>query len=82
MGCKAGRCTQTSTFKGIFIVIPSLEGWPTKTKEAPFPHEVRLTLLDTNPAFQCLRGNINDICDFEVDISITQVCILMEELCF
>ena len=30
---------------------PSLEGWPTKTKEAPSPHEVRLTPLDTNPVF-------------------------------
>ena len=28
---------------------PSLEGWPTKAKEAPSPHEVRLTPLDTNP---------------------------------
>ena len=27
---------------------PSLEGWPTKAKEAPSPHEVRLALLDTN----------------------------------
>ena len=33
---------------------PSLEGSPTKAKEAPSPHEVRLALLDTNPAFQCL----------------------------
>ena len=48
MGCEAGRC-KTSTPKGIFIVTPSLEGWPTKVKEAPFPHEVRLTPLDTNP---------------------------------
>ena len=28
---------------------PSLEGWPTKAKEAPSPHEVRMSLLDTNP---------------------------------
>ena len=28
---------------------PSLEGWPTKAKEASSPHEVRLALLDTNP---------------------------------
>ena len=28
---------------------PSLEGWRTKAKEAPSPHEVRLALLDTNP---------------------------------
>ena len=29
-------------------MIPSLEGWPTKTKKAPSPHEVGLTPLDTN----------------------------------
>ena len=28
---------------------PSLEGWPTKAKEVPSPHEVRLAPLDTNP---------------------------------
>ena len=39
-------------------MIPSLEGWPTKAKEAPSPHEVRLTLLDINPLFQCLGGNL------------------------
>ena len=36
MGCEAGRC-KTFTSYGIFIVTPSLEGWPTKTKEAPSP---------------------------------------------
>ena len=35
---------------------PSLEGSPTKAKEAPSPHEVRLAPLDTNPVFQCLGG--------------------------
>ena len=35
---------------------PSLEGWPTKAKEARSPHEVRLSPLDTNPVFQCLGG--------------------------
>ena len=35
---------------------PSLEGWPTKAKEAPFPHEVRMSPLDTNPVFQSLGG--------------------------
>ena len=30
------------------------EGLPTKAKEAPSPHEVRIALLDTNPVFQCL----------------------------
>ena len=33
---------------------PSLEGWPTKAKEAPSPDEVRLAPLDTNPVFQSL----------------------------
>ena len=37
---------------------PSLEGWPTKAKEAPSPHEVRLAPLDTNPVFQNLRGKL------------------------
>ena len=49
-GCEAGR-SKTSTLKDIFIMTPSLEGWPTKAKEAPSPHEVRLTLLDINPVF-------------------------------
>ena len=30
---------------------PSLEGWPTKAKEVPSPHEVRLAPLDTKPVF-------------------------------
>ena len=54
MGCEARRCNKTSTPSGVFIVIPSREVWPTKSKEATSPHEVRLTPLDTNPAFQCL----------------------------
>ena len=37
-------------------MIPSLERPPTKAKEAPSPHEVRLTQLDTNPVFQCVGG--------------------------
>ena len=28
---------------------PSLEGWSTNVKEAPSPHEMRLTQLETNP---------------------------------
>ena len=41
-------------------MIPSLEGWPTKDKEAPSPHEVRISPLDTNPVpvFQSLGGNL------------------------
>ena len=34
---------------------PSLEGWPTKDKEAPSSHDVRLAPLDTNPVFQNLE---------------------------
>ena len=30
---------------------PSLEGWPTKAKEAPSPHEVRLAPLDITQYF-------------------------------
>ena len=37
---------------------PSLEGWPTKAKEAPSPHEVRLVPLYTNPVFQSLGGDL------------------------
>ena len=48
MGCEAGWC-KTSTSWAIFIVTRSLEEWPTKAKEAPSPHQVRLALLDTNP---------------------------------
>ena len=33
----------------------SLEGRPTKAKEAPSPHKVRLDPLDTNPIFQRLE---------------------------
>ena len=53
MGFKTGQCNKASTPQGIFIMKPSLEGWPTGAKEAPSPHEVRLTLLDINPVFQC-----------------------------
>ena len=40
---------------------PSLEGWPTKAKETPSAHEVRLVPLDTNPVFQYL--GIDDLPD-------------------
>ena len=55
MGCEAGQCKK-STLKGIFIVTPSLEGWPTKAQETPSPNEVRLAPLHTNPVFQSLGG--------------------------
>ena len=40
MAWKAGQCNKTS------IPSSALDGWPTKAKEAPSPHEVRLTLLE------------------------------------
>ena len=52
MGFKAGRCNKLSTPKDIFIMTPSLEGWPAKLNEAPCPNELRLTLLEINPAFR------------------------------
>ena len=45
MTCEAGQCSKTSTPYSIFILKPLLEGWPTKAKEAPSPHEVRLDPL-------------------------------------
>ena len=38
-------------------MIPSLEGWSTKAKKAPSPHEVRMSPVDTNPVLQSLGGN-------------------------
>ena len=40
-------CLHTSSF----IKTPSLEGLPTKGKEEPSPHEMRLSPLDINPVF-------------------------------
>ena len=51
MGCKTGPYNKTSTPECIFIVRPSPEGWLSKAKEAPFPHELRLDVLYTNPVF-------------------------------
>ena len=53
MGCEDGQC-KTSSPEGIFIVTPSLEGWPTNAKEARSSHEVRLAPLDTKLVFQSL----------------------------
>ena len=48
---------------------PSLEGWPTKAKEAPSRHEVRLAaLLDTNPVFQSLGAKIKARTVLSIDI--------------
>ena len=41
-------------------MIPSLEGLPTKAKEVPSAHEVRLALLDTNPVFHSLGISSSD----------------------
>ena len=51
--------------KGVFIVIPTLEGWLTKAKEAA-AHDVKVTLLDTNPVFQCL-GEIVQMASPSID---------------
>ena len=42
---------------------PSLEEWPTKAKEAPSPHEVRLVPLDisTTKYYSTLYTNYNTI---------------------
>ena len=42
-------------------MIASLEGWPTKAKEATSPHEVRMSPLDTNPVFQSLGTRAQSI---------------------
>ena len=52
-------------------MIPSLEGWPTKAKEAPSLHEVRLTLLDTNSVF--LNGANPEISNFRLFEALEQV---------
>ena len=50
MGYEVGRC-KIFTPLDIFIMTPSLEGFPTKDKGAPSPHEVRLILskFEINP---------------------------------
>ena len=45
MRCKVCQCNETSNSSGIVTVTPTLEGWSTKAKEAPHPHEVRLADL-------------------------------------
>ena len=60
MGCEVGQC-KTSTPQDIFIVTPSLEGWPTKAKHAPSPHEVRLTQLDTNSVFFLMSWVVTNV---------------------
>ena len=47
---------------------PSLEGLPTKAKEAPSPHEVRMSPLDTNPVFQSLGGDFETVTNSLVKI--------------
>ena len=73
MGCEAGWC-KTSTLWGIFIVTPSLEGWPTKAKEAPSPHEVRLASLDTNPFSAFFATSTNYASNFFIVSSNAEHC--------
>ena len=58
-------------------MIPSLEGSPTKAKEAPSPHEVRLAPLDTNPVFQCLRETFTSFCELFTSFCKVIECLLM-----
>ena len=52
----------------------SPEGLPTKAKEAPCPHEIRLSPLDTNPVFPCLR-EVKDLEEAFKDLYIqTNLC--------
>ena len=46
--------------QGIFIVTPSIEVWLTKAKEAPSPHKVRLTPLDSNPVFHSMSESTEE----------------------
>ena len=46
------RCLHTS----IFIETPSLEGLPTKAKEDPSPHEMRLSPAEHQPSISWSRG--------------------------
>ena len=48
------RCLHPS----IFIETPSLEGLPTKAKEDPSPHEMRLSPAGHQPSISWSRGNI------------------------
>ena len=54
----------------------SLGRWPTKAKEAPSPHEVRLATLDTNPVLQCIRENFMN---FELE-AIHSDCLLAKNI--
>ena len=58
MECEANQCNKTSAKYNIFIMITSLERWQPKAKEAHSPCEVRLTPLDTNTVFKCLRERV------------------------
>ena len=42
----------------IFMETPSLEGLPTKTKEDPFPHEMRLSPTGHQPSISWSRGSV------------------------
>ena len=74
MGCKAGWCNKASIWPiSIFIVTLSLEGWPTKAKEAHSLHDIRLTVLNTNSVFQFSRRHLSSIsmsCAFTLESSL------------
>ena len=58
----------------------SLEGSPTKAKEVPSPHDIRLGPLDTNPVFHCLviKTNTEDSVDVGLFHSFTQLVLFIQ----
>ena len=61
-------------------MIPPLEGWPTKAKEAPSPHGVRLAPLDTNPLFQNLGGKYFSVRYFSWSCLIIKIASVVPQL--
>ena len=54
---------------------PSLEGWSTKAKEVPSPHEVRLSLLNTNPVFYCLGNACRNVSSIQPFSKMSQMVV-------
>ena len=61
----------------------SLEGWPTKAKEPPSLHEVRLASLDTNPVFKCLgQSRVEDSVVLNSNEYFFRLIPIIREVCF
>ena len=67
------KCLHTS----IFIETPSLEGFPTKAKEDPSPHEMRLSPADHQPSISWSRGIIIIIIIFIIIIVVVVIIIII-----